>query len=114
MSAVHLNAFTTAVASLTHVSCVQTAPRPTEIPFYACVALVSGREIGTVDTLAASTDVVLRGFRVQSRVIDTAGSMSVALARSTRVAVSLIADVKWFRIVERQTFITLTQTINVP
>ena len=82
------NAFCTAVTWLTHVFSGQTVSCPPEIPLYACVALVSGCIVGTVDTLAASTEVVSRGFRVQSLVVDTAGGVSVALTRSTWIAIT--------------------------
>jgi len=53
----------------------------------ACLTATSGCVVRAIDTLAAAAEVVLSGFRVQRRVIDTTGGVTIALARTTVVAV---------------------------
>lgn len=91
--------FVAAVARNAHISRPQTPPNWPEIPLHACLAATSGCVVRTVDTLAASAVVVLSGFRVQSRVVDTAGGVSVALALAAGVSFCLIASSEWFVIV---------------
>jgi len=85
------NAVCTAVTRLTHVASRQTASCRPEVALCAWVASASCCIIAAVDTLAASADVVSRRFWIQSLVVDTAGGMSVALTRLTRIAMCGVA-----------------------
>jgi len=82
-----LNSVDTTVARNAHVRRRQTASWRPEVPLRACLAATSGCIVRTVDTLATAAQLVPCGFRVQRRVVDTAGGVAVALAPSTGIAV---------------------------
>ena len=73
------------------------------------VTLSAGRVTTARDADSAPSECRTPRIWISRSVVDTAGGVSVTLARTTGEGIDLIASTEWFVVVQRKTLVTLKQ-----